>query len=236
VNPDLRNLIHLQDIDQKIAAFKKQISEIPGQIQSLQQQKQQLVQSYEQRSARLQELGKQRRAQEGEVELMRTKLARLKDQLMSVKTNKEYTVMLHEIQGAEEIIRRSEDGILEIMEQAEAMEAGLTEAERELKARGAELDAQIRATEQRLPTLEAEVVRVTGEKTALEGMIGTAMLERYHRIADARRGVAIAEAKDELCASCHVRIRPQVYAELMRTDEIHVCDSCSRILFLREAL
>ena len=45
-----------------------------------------------------------------------------------------------------------------------------------------------------------------------------------------------AEVKNELCSACHVRIRPQVYAELLRNEEIHVCDSCSRILFSRESL
>ncbi len=56
----------------------------------------------------------------------------------------------------------------------------------------------------------------------------------YRRIADARRGLGLAEAKDELCTACHVRIRPQVLADILRTGDIFVCDSCSRILFSRE--
>lgn len=234
MNHDLRNLIALQDIDLKITSLRKQISEIPSKTQAYRDELQRMTQTHESRVALGQELGKQRRTKESDVELMRTKLARLRDQLMVVKTNKEYTAMLHEIQMAENQIRTAEDGILEIMEQTESMERDLGQDVVALKAKGAELEEQILSAEQAVPQLEAEVVRLCEEKAALEQLIGQELLARYRRIADARKGIALAEAKDELCSACHVRIRPQVFADLHRTEEIHACDSCSRILFIRE--
>jgi predicted nucleic acid-binding Zn-ribbon protein len=234
VNPDLRNLILLQDIDQKIVSLRKQISDIPEKINAFRAELQQLEQAHQIKIQAHQEYGRQRRTREGEVEMMRTKLSRFKEQLMSVKTNKEYTAMLHEIQGAEGQIRIAEDGILEIMDQMEMMEAALGGEERDLKARQSELEAQIRSAEKSIPALESEVARLVEERSAFEAQITPDMLARYRRIADARRGIALAEAKNELCSACHVRIRPQVIAELLRSREIHVCDSCSRILFVRE--
>ncbi len=234
MNPALRNLISLQDIDQKISNFKKQISEIPNQVESYREDFRRLADEHRNQLALGQELAKQRRSRESDVEMMRTKLSRLKDQLMTVRTNKEYTAMLHEIQTAEEQIRSAEDGILEIMEELESMEAEIARDEAELKSRGVELEERVRKAEAGIPLMEAEVVRLSGEKTALEELIGAELLMRYRRIAEARRGVALAEARDELCSACHVRIRPQVLAELLRTEDIHVCDSCSRILFVRE--
>ena len=82
------------------------------------------------------------------------------------------------------------------------------------------------------PALESELAKLREEKAAVESrIIDKELLERYRRIAAARKGIALAEAKNELCDVCHVRIRPQMYADLLRTDEIHFCDSCSRILF-----
>ncbi len=234
MNPDLRNLIALQDIDTKTVTFKKQISEIPEKTQSYRDELQQMEHIHQKRVALHQDLAKQRRARESDVELMRTKLSRLKEQLMAVKTNKEYTAMLHEIQAAEEQIRAAEDGILEIMEQMESMEEELAQEEKGLKAKQAELEAQIRQAEEAVPLLEAEMAKLYEGKGALEQRIGADLLARYRRIADARKGIALAEAKEELCSACHVRIRPQVFAELLRTEGIHVCDSCSRILFVRE--
>ncbi len=234
MNPDLRNLITLQDIDTKIVTLKKQISEIPEKTTAYREEFQQLDRTHQGRVVLSQELAKQRRTRESEVELMRTRLSRLREQLMAVKTNKEYTAMLHEIQTAVSQIHAAEDDILEVMEKMESMEETLAQEKKELKSRQAELETQIRKAEEAVPQLEAEIKALSEMKAALEGRIEVELLGRYRRIADARRGIALAEAKDELCSACHVRIRPQVFADLLRTGEIHICDSCSRILFIRE--
>ncbi len=236
MNPDLRNLIALQDLELKIAVIQKQIADTPVKIQALREELQRLNDTHSQRVARAQELTRQRRTLESEVELMRTKLSKLKDQLMSVKTNKEYTAMLHEIQMAEERIRSEEDKILDIMEEMETKERDLKSMEAQLKASTASIDGEIARCEAAVPGLEVGLARLQAEKLSMESSIESDLLARYRRIAEARRGIALAEAKDELCSACHVRIRPQVYADLLRTEDILACDSCSRILFSREAL
>jgi predicted nucleic acid-binding Zn-ribbon protein len=235
VNPDLQNLIALQDIDQKIVRVQKDISDIPAKVESFQGELQRLKDEYHKHVSRSQELAKNRRAREGEVDMMQTKLSRLKDQLMAVKTNKEYTAMLHEIQMAEDQIRTAEDQILDMMEENEAMEAVLKQAEKDLRLRSAELEESIREAEDAGPRLQQELGQLDSAKCGVEHLIPHELLERYRRIADHRKGIALAEARDELCTMCHVRIRPQVYADLRQGDAIHNCDSCSRILFLRES-
>lgn len=236
MNPDLRNLIALQDLELKIASIQKQISDTPVKVQNFQNELHRIKQVQQERVAHTQELIKRRRTLEGEVDMMRTKLSKLKDQLMAVKTNKEYTAMLHEIQMAEDKIRSEEDRILEIMEEMETKEQDLKGAEKELKIKTAQIEEEIRKCESAVPGLEAEMARQQADRAAMELRVEADLLARYRRIADARKGIALAEAKDELCTACHVRIRPQVYADVLRTEDIHSCDSCSRILFSREGL
>jgi uncharacterized protein len=234
VNPDLRNLIVLQDLELKIANLQKQASEIPGKNQHLESEAQRLKAEYQERVTHFKELSNHRRTLEGQVDLNRSKLKKLKDQLMAVKTNKEYTAMLHEIQMAEDAIRSEEDKILEFMEEMEGMEKQLNGAEQEMLKQCVGIQAEIKNATASVPVIEAELVQLREQRMQMEARIGGELLARYRRIADARKGVALAEAKDELCSACHVRIRPQMYAELMRTEHIHACDSCSRILFSRE--
>jgi predicted nucleic acid-binding Zn-ribbon protein len=236
VNPDLRNLIALQDLEQKIASLQKQVSDIPAKIQEYDNELQRLRAGQDARAAHFKELTNHRRALEGGVDLGRTKLSRLKDQLMTVKTNKEYTAMLHEIQMAENQIRCEEDKILEIMEEMEGMEKGLKISEQDMRKKTAELQENIRITRESAPLLESELNALHERKILMESSIESELLSRYRRIAMARKGIALAEAKDELCSACHVRIRPQMYADLLRTESIQSCDSCSRILFSRESL
>ncbi len=236
VNLELQNLIALQDLELRIADFQKQSSEIPNKIESYNSELQKIQAAHNERANHLQELSKNRRNLESEVDTSRDKLSRLRDQLMAVKTNKEYTAMLHEIQMAEDHIRTEEDRILEFMEEMENMEKDLNGAEQEMLKRSEELKERIKRTHESVPQLEAELTKLREEKAYMESHIGAELLSRYRKIAASRKGVALAEAKDELCSACHVRIRPQVYAEVLRTENIHVCDSCSRILFSRENL
>ena len=236
MNPDLQNLIALQDLELKIADLQKQASDIPNRIQSFEDESQRIKTEYEAKVAHAKELSNQRRTLEGEVDLLNSKLSRLKDQLMAVKTNKEYTAMLHEIQTVEDNIRSEEDKILEIMEETEGKEKDLKAAEQEMLKRSAELQESIRKTRESAPAIDSELVKLNDEKVIVESQIEGDLLSRYRLIANAQKGIALAEAKGELCSACHVRIRPQVYAELLRTEGIHFCDSCSRILFTRESV
>jgi len=232
VNPDLQKLITLQGLELNISVLQTQVSEIPQKSLELENSLQSIKARYEAKVAHTKEIANRRRTLEGEVDLARTRLARLKDQLMAVKTNKEYTAMLHEIRMAEEQIRTEEDKILDLMEKIESGENELKTLEQEMRLQGAEIQKQIRQMSASAPALEGELAKLREEKAAVEsGIIDKELLERYRRIAAARKGIALAEAKNELCDVCHVRIRPQMYADLLRTDEIFFCDSCSRILF-----
>ncbi len=236
MNPELRNLIALQDLEIKIISLQKQSTDIPAIVLGFEDELRRAKEEHDARVARAKELANRKRTLEGEVDMGRTKLSRLRDQLMAVKTNKEYTAMLHEIQVAEEQIRSEEDKILEIMEEIEIKEKELKGEEQEMHKKVAEMQAGIKKTNESAPALESELEKLRQDKAQMESRISADLLSRYRRIADARKGIALAEAKDELCSACHVRIRPQMYAELLRTDSIHSCDSCSRILFTRESV
>ena len=55
-------------------------------------------------------------------------------------------------------------------------------------------------------------------------------VETFQRIAKVR-GTAVARAEGERCTVCQVRLRPAVFAEVRRYDQIVQCDSCNRILY-----
>jgi len=234
VNPDLRKLIALQDIDLRIAALHREVSEIPRKTDELEAARQRAESSYAEKAALAKKLGERRRTLEGAVDLARTRLSRLKDQLMAVKTNKEYTAMLNEIKGAEGQIQADEDKILELMEEMEAGEADLKLAEKAMREECAALQGEIDRMKASAPSLEGELAKLREEQAGVASRVSRELMAQYRKIAGAHKGVAMAEAKDALCCACHVRIRPQMYADLIRTGEVMFCDNCSRILFYRE--
>ena len=234
MNPDLRKLIALQDIEKNIAVLHKKVSEIPVKINELEATALRAKAAYDEKAGHTKELANRHRTFEGEVDMSRTKLSRLKEQLMAVKTNKEYTAMLSEIKTAETHIRDNEDKILNLMEEIESCEKAMKQAEEEMRVERAAIDEKIRLMNGKRPALESELEKLLGEKAPIEAGVNPELIEQYRIIAGARKGIALAEAKDELCSACHIRIRPQMYADLLLTETIMFCDSCSRILFVRE--
>ena len=234
MNPALRKLIVLQDLEKNIAVLQKKASEIPAKTSELEAAARCMKTAYEEKAALMKELANRRRTLEGEVDLAQTKLSRLKEQLMAVKTNKEYTAMLNEIKTAETHIRNEEDKILELMEEMESGEKAVKLAETEMHRESAAIDNEIHLIKESVPALESELEKLRGEKVSIEAGVNAELITQYRKIADSRKGVAIAEAKDELCGACHIRIRPQMYADLLLTETIMFCDSCSRILFVRK--
>ena len=57
------------------------------------------------------------------------------------------------------------------------------------------------------------------------------VLAIFELVAKRRNGVAIAEARDGICTICHVRLRPQVFNNILKNDQIIQCDSCNRIMY-----
>ena len=54
----------------------------------------------------------------------------------------------------------------------------------------------------------------------------------FEHVSRARKGHAMAEARDGHCTACHVRLRPQVFNDVRRGDKLVQCESCTRILYV----
>jgi hypothetical protein len=147
-----------------------------------------------------------------------------------VKTNKEYTAMLHEIEGVEREIRGREDRILEEMERAETLAAEVKREEAAFKDVEARQRAELARLEQRGEALRLEAERLGSERDAVAGTLDGETLELFRRVARLR-GVAVAEARDAMCQLCHVVLRPQMFMDLKRNEQLIQCPACNRILY-----
>jgi predicted nucleic acid-binding Zn-ribbon protein len=230
MNPDLEKLVRLQRAESDLRRVEADLAEAPKRRTALDarlaEEKARLDGAREAIAASQ----KARRQLEGDLQDLEAKRSRYKGQLMEVKTNKEYTAMLHEIEAVEREIRAREDQVLAEMEKAESLGV---EVKRE-EAVFAELEAQNRdegrALEQRAESLRKEAERLAAERDAVAATVPSELRELFQRVARLR-GIAVAEVKDAICQLCHVKLRPQMYLDLKRNEQVVQCPACSRILF-----
>lgn len=172
-----------------------------------------------------------RRELETQLAAVETRLARFDEHKASVKTNQEYTALLHEISTFKAEKDRIEEQILLSMEAADGLAAELAAAERELAAAKSAAESGRAALAAEARELETEIARLQAEKDRESRDIDRGVLTRYEQLLKQRRMVAVAVMRGEVCEACHVRLRPAVAQQVRRNTDIVQCDSCQRILY-----
>jgi predicted nucleic acid-binding Zn-ribbon protein len=164
-----------------------------------------------------------------------TRLARFDDHKAAVKTNHEYTALLHEIATAKAEKDGIEERILILMEAADGLAAELKAADKSLADAKREGDKVRAALAAERGTLDKELQRLSDERTREARELDRALLAKYEQLLKQRRGIAVAALVGEVCSACHVRLRPHVSQQVRRNSDIVQCDSCQRILFFQLA-
>jgi len=234
VGSELQALIHLQEYDTRIAALEAEASRLPKRIEAIQTSVAEARAAVDTLKGRMETARKNLRAKEKDLEVVATKRAKADAHLWEVKTNKEYSAVLVEIEDIKQEKARTEEEILALMEMQERLAGEQREAEARLKTRedqGRQDEAIIR---QQLATVEAELAGVRGERATLAREVPPSLLADYERILKARGGLAIAPVTTTgVCGGCRVTIRPQAIQEL-RSATLMRCESCGRYLYWHE--
>ena len=236
MNQDLKQLIRLQSIDLSIQELRTRIDRFPGISKALDEQLRSAQAGLDGAKERAKNNQANRKKLEAEIGSIETKISKYRDQMIAVKTNEEYRALQHEIEHAQSAIRKIEDDILNLMMEAESTQGEIKTAEARLKDDQQKVDherKQLSEVNQKdLSALESYLK----ERKEIEGSISPDLVPRYERVRKARGGIAVAAARNELCEICQVRIRPQVFQEVRRNDQIIECSACQRILYNPENL
>ena len=124
MNPDLEKLIDLHHAETELKRLDAELADVPRLREELEARVARDRRRLDAAREALETSQKRRKQNESEVQDLEGKRSKYKGQLMDVKTNKEYTAMLHEIETVEREIRSREDLILEEMERAEIAQRG----------------------------------------------------------------------------------------------------------------
>ena len=231
MHPDLQHLIQLQELDLRAERDRRRVADIPVAQAALDARIAERTAALDAVKARIAACQAARRDVEKDLAAVQARLSKFKNQLMEVKTNKEYQAMQKEIGVAEAEVSDQETRLLERMEEADVLAAELKRADAALKSEHAEVDAERRRLEAERDAVGRDLEQVLGERRAVATKLPKDALGTFERVAQGRKGVAMAEARDGLCTVCHVRLRPQVFNDVRRNESIIQCDSCSRILY-----
>ena len=135
MHPDTRLVSQLQAIDLRMAELEKEVAALPKHIAVIEKTLESHQRRLEADRAALTANQKDRKKLEGDVQMNEQKISKLRDQMLGAKTNEQYRAFQHEIEYAQNEIRKAEDRILELMSESESLDVAVKKAEAALQGR-----------------------------------------------------------------------------------------------------
>lgn len=233
---DLLKLVKLQEIDKRILELESLKGDLPEQVESL---KDKLSIIQEDLCTSLSELDaakKLHRHTEMESKLLTDKLNKYKEQLYSVRTNKEYDAITSEIENLEKKIDEIElQGVIALEnEEKFGLEVAQHESQQSeinqlLAKKEFELQEKLNET-----AIEQQLLNNQRKEVIVD--IDRRLLSNYNRISRGRNGIAIAEIKNYVCDACFATIPAQTVVEARKMERLIFCETCGRILIARNSV
>ena len=232
MDAQLKTLIDLQGVDTRIAAHEAEAARLPKEIAAIHAEIETAKKDVDAGKARLDAAKKDQRTREKDLEVVQAKRSKTEGRLYEVKTNKEYSAVLAEIEEIKQEKGRVEEEILVLMESQERLTADIKDAEGRYKTRETQGKQEETALQEKLRAVEADLALVRSERAELARQLPAPVLADYDKLLKARGGLALAQVvKPNLCGGCRMTVTPQRLQELRAQSALLPCESCGRYLY-----
>ncbi|MFC1911965.1 zinc ribbon domain-containing protein [Chloroflexota bacterium] len=225
-----RQLSQLQELDLEIESDEQAMNRMVSQLGE-----NQVVVSAQQSLAaeqkKLDELMRRQRSEEQEIDDLVSKLKSAEEQLYGGKINnpKELTSLQHEVDLLKARRDQIENGALEIMDQAELVEAGIAQAGEELKKLETEWGNQQQQLSADIEAMKSKIAELNQRRQAVASEIDAPTLEVYDKIRK-QKGQAVARVEQGICHGCRISL-PFSDLQQVKSGNLVQCSSCGRILY-----
>lgn len=235
MNEQLRLLRELQDVDLQLKAIEADKERYPIEIKTLDEKLASEQEMSTRKKEKIELLEKERRQKEGDLELEQERIKRSQSRLYEVKTNREYQALLTEIETLKEINSQREIEILEIMDEIDELKRKYGVVEKELQEMEERIGAEKEEIEESLGRVDGTLASKKRKRTMIMKKLSPELIDIYQTLKEKRR-TAVVPARFGACQGCNVKIPPQMFNEVQRSEAIIVCPSCNRILYWEDRI
>ncbi|MBC03070.1 MAG: hypothetical protein CMJ34_07185 [Phycisphaerae bacterium] len=181
---------------------------------------------------------------EGESADFEQRIEKLRSELNSSTTDKQYQAILAEMKSLQELRDEVETSQLSEMERQEAVTAEVAETEAQLKERTRLVEVAREECESCQQAVADRVGELEGEREIAAAKVPERILKLFDEVADQTEGETLAPVievskrhREYSCGACHVQIPYYLVVDLHADDNktVQQCPNCMRILYLETA-
>ncbi len=227
-------LLSLQEIENESGRIKTLLSGVSREI--------------DERNSKLADFEKRLKSEESEYDRIKSEVKSLEEDirtyderinksqehLRTVGTNKEYQVLLREIDDNKKRNSAMEDEVLQRLEILEKAEKTVGTIRGEYDQLASMIKGEIEEIETNSVEERQSYELIMEKRKTIAVEVAPDLLKRFEILLKQSRGVAIAPVKKGMCCGCYMNIPPQMYNELQAKDTLYFCPHCHRMIYYRE--
>lgn len=230
--PVLHDLLILQDRDVKLAKVHRELEQAPLEEKGILNRLAEQSRDLEAKKLKSKQVEADRKTLELEVGSKKTQLERYRNQQLQTKKNEEYQALGHEIARTEKEISDLDDRQLDLMERYEAAQKEVAAESEKVKQFEAAAKSRLAASREKFGVLQRQEQELKAEIAGIEPKIDAASLNRYRRILQSKKDVAIVPiVHDNTCGGCHMRLTQQTIIAAKGDQALVTCEDCARLVY-----
>ena len=230
----IEDLVKLQQIETETVRIKSALNDVSKMLDDLDSGVKIFEQTIETQERIINELKKQYRDHESDIQLNLEKEQKIQAKLRSVKNNKEYQALLKEIEDVRRKNSEIEDEMIDFLDRMDITEKIITTKKDEYINIFEDAKSEKESIKQNAEARKKRLAELDMEGAEVSRLIDSELLKRYLIIKEqSPGGLAVVLVKDAVCHGCNVNIPPQLYNELFRCDSLRFCPNCQRIIYIK---
>lgn len=230
------NLVKLQKIETQVGRINSILNDVPKRLDTLDSRLREFELSIKERESVVSELKQNYRSKESDLQMNTSRIEKNQGNLRVVKTNKEYRLLLKEIETIKRQNAQIEDEILQFLDRIDEEEKIILTKKAEYLQIKEQINSEKEAIKQEAELKKKKLVRLDEELNDIHVKIDPGLLKKYNLIRKRVGGTAVAPVRDAICQGCHMNIPPQMYNELQSCKALKFCPHCERIIYWEEVV
>lgn len=239
-----QKLIELSQIDAQLRGLRSRVDAGQRRAQALETKLNQLRQQHSELEDQQKHAAAKGKVLEDEASGVDEKIAKLRDQMNTVTSNKEYQALLVEANTIKLEKGKMEEEALSQMQSADEMATRLTVLAEQIEEQQKLLELATKEVQDATSEIKDRLEAVEKQRAEMSGQIPPDILQVYEFNLENHDGepLGIVEEQDRrrreyICGGCFMQLPiERVNTLLTRPDELVQCPSCQRILVVDEEL
>lgn len=226
----LELLTALQELDDRLRLLRREQRALPLRLKAPEREHGEAYQELKSVQAEIDRNERQQHDLEMDLQSTQDALAKVQRKLREVKTNKEYSAVLAEIDAGNEHIGSVEDQLLQLMENAEQKRQARRLRERRVQVTYEALQQEGGAVKEASKALDQEILAEQEKRHQTAVGLRAELLERYEKLAAQHDSSVVVHLRDGTCGGCHLKVLPQLVSDIRLQESLHTCPHCRLIL------